>query len=214
MSVTSPDFFSEVRLSAVVRLLGVLMDGLPLPSRAALSASGFAHRVTVRESCPDCLVNGFRSRDCETCGGRGYLEGVRVRDPYDTGEASGWFASSAARHEREHARDAEVDRLGVQVAPPAGSELDVLASTGPEGWEVERARLRSCFHVAELEVALERLAVVDVEAHGAVFAVHVYGWLPDVGRARRLAERGVVTLSPWLPERLRAPLAAGRVSDG
>lgn len=171
---------SEERRAAIVRLLECLTDGLPLPARAPMSTLGFVHRTAARESCPDCLANGFVSRDCESCGGRGYVEARRLRDPYDTGAAPGWFGSSTARHERDHERDAELDRLEVQLAEPR-PEAELVAAARPERWEAERAQLRAQFDVDALELALEDLRGADPEAYYAVCAVHVYhrGWLPS-----------------------------------
>lgn len=190
------------REEAVVRALAALLDGLPLPGRAPLSASGFVHGTVERESCPDCLANGFVSRRCETCRGRGFIETRRMIDPYDTGQAAGWFGSSAARHERSRARDREIAVLTEQVSPPR-SEADLQAEANAgrgEGWELERRRAMGRPWMAELRGLLEVLAVVDTDAWRAVWAVHVYGWLPGVGAAGDLARRGVVWLAERLPE--------------
>lgn len=195
---------SVERRSAIVRLWEVLTDGLPVPARAPLSTLGFVHRSVARESCADCLSNGFVSSGCETCGGRGHVEVRRSRDPYDTGQSQGWFASSAAKHARDRDRDAEIVRLGVQVAAPR-PEREIVAAAAPEGWEVARDRLRAEFHVVEAERALARLAVSDIDAYRAVHAVHVYGYLPLGGAAAALVERAVVFVDPLLPDPLRAP---------
>jgi hypothetical protein len=192
------------RRAAVVRLLEVLTDGLPLPARSPMSTLGFVHRSASRETCVDCLANGFVSRDCESCGGRGYVEARRIRDPYDTGASPGWFGSSAAKHERDHERDAELDRLEAQLAAPR-PEREQIAKAPKERWERERDRLHERYHLAELERALEELAVADVDAYRAVHAVHVYGWLPCVGRAAVLVDRAIVFVEARLPDPLRAP---------
>lgn len=201
----------EDRRAAIVRLLEGLTDGLPLPARAPMSTLGFVHRTSQRESCPDCLANGFVSRDCESCAGRGYVEERRIRDPYDTGLAPGWFGSSAAKHERDHERDRVIDQLEAQTAPPR-SEADLLRETPEEPWVKARERLRDEFDFAALERALELLQGIDVDAYRAVHAVHVYGWMPARGSAAVAVERALVFVDPWLPDPVRAPSAA-RVAE-
>jgi hypothetical protein len=198
------------RRAAIVRLLEALTDGLPVPVRAPMSTLGFVHSSVARESCADCLANGFVSRDCETCEGRGWVEERRERDPYDQSAATGsegWFASSAAKHQRDRERVVEIGRLGEQLAPPR-PEAELVAGIRPERWEVERRRLRAAFDVELLELALADLAAADVDAYRAVHAVHVYGWLPDAGAAAVCVERAIVFVSERLPERLRAPAVA------
>lgn len=197
----------DERRAAIVRLLEAVTEGLPLPARAPMSTLGFVHGTTARESCPDCLANGFVSRDCETCSGRGYVEARRLRDPYDTGASPGWFGSSAAKHERDHERDAELARLEVQLADPR-PEAELVAAVRPEGWEAERRRLHERYHLAELEQALEELALVDVDAYRAVHAVHVYGWMPCAGLAAACVERAIAFVDARLPDPLRAPAAS------
>lgn len=203
--MTVPALSGE-RRAAIVRLLEGLTDGLPLPARAPMSTLGFVHRTSSRESCPDCLANGFVSRDCESCSGRGYVEVRRARDPYDTGMSPGWFGSSAARHERDHERDRELGRLEVQLAAPR-PEAEHIKTARPERWEAERARLREKFDFAPLERALEELALVDVDAYRAVHAVHVYGWMPAAGEAAVCVERALRFVDPWLPDPFNAPPA-------
>jgi hypothetical protein len=195
------------RRAAIVRLLEALTDGLPVPARTPMSTLGFVHGTSARESCTDCLANGFVSRDCETCEGRGYVETRRLRDPYDTGAAPGWFGSSAAKHERDHERDAELARLEVQLAAPR-TAAELVAEARPERWEKERDRLHERYHLAELGRALEQLAVADVDAYRAVHAVHVYGWLPCIGLAAECVERALAFVAALLPDPLRAPPAA------
>jgi hypothetical protein len=195
---------TEERRAAIVRLLEALTDGLPMPARAPMSTLGFVHGATARETCEDCLANGFVSRDCETCGGGGFLERRRVRDPYDTGAASGWFGSSSAKHERGRERDAEIARLAAQTAP-ALPAAEIVATVRPERWEAERRALREDFDVGAVERLLDELALVDVDAYRAVHAVHVYSWLPSSGLAAVCVERALVFLSARLPEVLRSP---------
>ena len=197
----------SARRAAIVRLLEAVTDGLPLPGRSPMSTLGFVHGTSARESCADCLANGFVSRDCETCGGRGFVESRRLRDPYDTGLSSGWFGSSAAKHERDHERDAELARLEAQLERPR-PEAEQVAESPPEPWERARRRLRERYHLDELEQALEELAVVDVDAYRAVHACHVFGWLRPAGRAGVCVDRALVFLDERLPDPLRTPVVA------
>lgn len=195
---------SEERRGQIVRLLETLDDGLPSPARAPLSQLGFVHRASFRESCPDCLANGFVSRDCESCDGAGFLEGRRSRDPYDTGQNRGWLGAAALEAAKE--RDREIARLEAQTAEPRPAKV-IAASTKPDRWEKERERLRGEFDYAAVQLALERLAVEDQDACHAIHAVLVYGYLrPAASSAHGVLERGLRLLSGWLPERLRAPL--------
>lgn len=194
---------TEERRGEIIRLLEVLDDGLPMPSRAPLSQLGFVHRASFRESCPDCLANGFVSHLCESCGGQGFLEGRRARDPYDTGQNRGWLGAAGIEAEKE--RDREIARLESQTAPPR-PEAELAAVARPAGWEVERGRLRDRFDVVLVAAALERLSGEDSEACHAVYAVFVYRYVrPAASSAHGVLERGLRELSGWLPSRLRSP---------
>lgn len=199
-----------VRRDAIVRLLEQLHTGLPEATARPLSTAGFVHDATARESCPDCLANEFVSRDCETCGGRGFLEQHRRRDPYDTGRHIGALGATEVAREAVRRRDRELVTLERQLAPPPKTEADQLAqaNAAPPAWVRARAALRHDFDFVPLERALEVLRDVDADAHRAVYAVHVHGWLPQEGRAATSAERGLALLDAWMPPApivIRAP---------
>lgn len=191
-----------VRRDAIVRLLEQLHAGLPDTGAARpLSTAGFVHDTPARESCPDCLANGFVSRDCETCSGQGFLEQRRRRDPYDTGVTAGYaLAFGGEAREAAARRDVELVTLDRQLAPPK-SEADQQAEANahPAAWELERDRLHDDYDYAELERGLEVLRDLDFDAYRAVYAVHVHGWLPQEGRAAALAERALELLDGWMP---------------
>lgn len=194
--------YAPERRMLIIRLLSSRDDHLPgVAGSRRLASAGFQHRVVVRESCEDCLANGRVMRGCEVCRGRGYVERVRDRDPYDTGKNQGWFAESARRHERARERDREIERLGEQVAP-ARPEAELLKLERGAGWERARAVRWARFDFGALDSALERLRVVDPWAYHAVMErfVYGYGWGVDAE-----VERGLEALSGWLPERLRVP---------
>jgi hypothetical protein len=191
------------RRAQIVRLLETRDDHLPVLSAKPLSSLGFVHRALFRESCPDCLANDGRRPGCETCGGRGYLEGRRSRDPYDTGMSSGWFGSSSERHEAGREREREIARLEAQTAPPR-SEADIAAEIPPDPWERARDDRWARFDYGALDLALDELRLVDGSACRELHAEFVYG----VRRGSVSAtERGLEFLSSRLPDPLRAPAA-------
>lgn len=191
------------RRAQIVRLLETRDDHLPVPAARPLSTAGFVHRAVARESCPDCFGETPGRVGCETCGGRGYLEARRGRDPYDTGQSLGVF-NEGRRHEAAHEREREIARLEAQTAPPR-SEADLAAEIKPELWEVARTRAWAKFHYAELDGALEELRSVWEHAYHAIMSVHVYGWR-DAGTVELLViDRGLDFLGWFLPDPLRAP---------
>jgi Helix-turn-helix domain of resolvase len=148
------------------------------------------------------LANGRVLFSCETCGGRGFVEVVRSRDPYDTGRSLGY---GSAGHESGRERDAEIARLGVQLAGPR-PERDMPAR--PERWEVERLAKWRCFDYAAVDEALEALRGVDGLGYHVVMEVCVYGWVGAEAlsvRAAAVLEVALGRLSAWLPDPLRAP---------
>lgn len=102
------------------------------------------------------------------------------------------------RHESTRARDAEIERLGEQVAPP---RPEASLRVRPELWEVERARRWREFDYAALDRALELLRELDWVAYGGVMAAFVYGWAP----AGNAAAVGLGILDGLLPVPLLVP---------
>lgn len=188
------------RRAQIVRLLETRDDHLPQPAARPLSTAGFVHRSPVRESCPDCLCNGFVSAGCETCHGRGYVEGRRQRDPYDTGQQLGVFAEGR-RHEAAHERDRQLARLEEQVRPPR-TEADIAATVRAEPWEVDREQRWAEFDYAALDVALDELRLFDGSAYRELHVEFVYAVRRGASGA---IERGLAFLSGRLPDPLRAP---------
>lgn len=186
------------RRDSIVRLLRGRDDHLPVLVAKPASRVGFVHRTRVRVSCEDCLANGRVIPGCETCRGRGYVEVVRSRDPYDTGKH---LALAGEKHEARRERDRMIQRLGEQVAPVAE------VSTGMEAWELERARRWARFDFAALDVALERLRSWDLDGYHVLMAGYVYGWVMIVpgSVAERAAERALGSLDAMLPDPLRVP---------
>lgn len=202
------------RAAAIVRLLSALHDGLPDVSRVeSHAASGFAHRVLARVQCEDCLANDRPAGmpGCVSCGGRGYVEQRRFRDPYarESDAKPRPYGLTHDRHESARALDAEIARLEGQIAHPR-PEADMLAETRPYGWEVARRRLYASYDLAACERVLERLRHVDPDAHHALCGVHVYGWLErTTPRVEEALERGLELLDRLLPMPLRVPVAPG-----
>lgn len=196
----------DARRSAIVRLLETRDDHLPVPSARPLSTAGFVHRAVARESCPDCFGEQPGRVGCETCGGRGYLEARRGRDPYDTGMGLGVFNESSRKHEAAHEREREIARLEAQTAPPR-SEADLAAEIKPEPWEAARSKAWAQFDYGLLDLAMEELRRVWEHAYHAIMAVIVYGWR-DAGTVELVViDRGLDFLGWFLPDPLRAPPA-------
>lgn len=193
---------------------------LPDVRPRSAAPSGFVHHTVVRVSCPDCLANGRRMPGCSTCGGQGWLEERRDRDPYSErgqlknrpvgGEQAGF---NVDRHERTRERDRMLDRLGDQLRPASEVDEDEDANAHPYRWERERARMWRRFDYAWLDVVLDSLRARDPDAAHALHAVYVYGWLREASAGVEAAvERGLrfLELRGLLHElvtgrRLRAP---------
>lgn len=165
-----------VRRESIIVLLVTRDDHLPQPIRREHSPTGFIHNTPVRETCPDCFGDNPGKVGCQTCKSRGYLEYVRERDPYAVTDKVQPYGMTGDRHERTRERDREIMRLDDQLAPPK-TEADMLeeANTRPEGWELERARKWRDFDYRALDLALEDLRAVDVEAYHAITSTYVYG---------------------------------------
>lgn len=180
------------RREQILQLLRSRDDHLEVLRARPSGSSGFVHRVTVRLSCEDCLANGKVSYHCETCHGRGYVEGVRGRDPYDTGVSG--FALGV--HDRRRERDAEIERLAAQVAEPGAGDFAVVG----ERWERVRASRWRRYDFAALDSALEWLRDGDSSAYHAAMAA-MYAWT----FVSEHLERALELLDPRLPVPLRVP---------
>ncbi len=194
------------RREAIVRLLVTRNEHLPEPVHRTEASAGFVHHAPARVACEDCLANGKAMFGCETCGGRGYTEVMRERDPYAT-EVVMPFGFDGSRHDASHARDREIEVLGQQLRP--ASKVDELADANahPYGWERARRRMLQLYDYPALDLALERLRIRDDGASRALHAVYVYAWQPEplAGPLQRACERGLKFLDARLPDPLRAP---------
>lgn len=175
------------RRTQIVALLQTRDDHLPQPVRRDHSSAGFVHEPQTR-TCPDCLANGRVLKGCETCRGTGEVTNTDCialpdvlpgdgtsKDPYATDKPTPYGLDST-RHDRGYARNAEITRLAQQTRTFA-TAADELADANlhPEGWELLRARKWRNFDYRALDVALERLRAVDVEAYHAITTTYVYG---------------------------------------
>ena len=198
------------RIAAIVRLLETRNDGLPMQRRRPDSPSGFAHRVKVRVSCPDCLANDRVLKGCETCHGRGFVEEWRTHDPYAINTVRPYGFTPDERRESEKARARELAVLKAQTTPPR-SEADLLAEANERGeaWEEARKAMYADFDYAALDRAMDSLYLHDADAHRALVEVHEFGWLdpPHGAHLRAALDRGFVFLDGRLPADLRAPAA-------
>lgn len=199
------------RRDRIIALLGLIVEGLPEPSRRSHATAGFVHDQPVRETCADCLANDRRMFGCETCGGRGYTETRRTRDPYAIDKTQP-YGITPDRREAELKRDLEIEQLGQRIrdAEKLKTAADEIAAANEHGypWEQERRRNYERFHVAELERALDTVRDVDPRAHTMLYAVHVYGWFDVTSGEQSAATRGLRILDALLPTPLKAPKRA------
>lgn len=144
------------RRAAIERLLDTRNDHLPEPVRRSEASTGFAHNVPARVSCEDCLSNGRAMFGCVTCGGRGYREVKRERDPMAESKVTA-YGLDGSRHDATRARDRAIDVLDQQLRP--ATKVDELADANahPYAWERARARMYASFDYAALDRALEQL---------------------------------------------------------
>jgi len=147
------------RHAQIARLIDTRHDGLPETIRRTHTTAGFVHHIPHREDCPDCAANDRTMFGCASCGGRGYIEVWRDRDPYAVDKVQP-FGLDAARHEHTRARDAQIARLADQTRPPWTSEADAIADADkhPEQWEIVRRRMYAQYDYQALDRALEQLA--------------------------------------------------------
>lgn len=211
-----------LRRRQIIRLLETRDQHLPEPRRRLRVATGFVHQTLAPTVCDVC--EGVDSTACTGCGGRGYVERMRDRDPYANNLVMpyGWTPS---RIEAARDRDQQIDRLQEQLRPPR-SAADLLAEANerPDPWERDRARMYRRHHYAALDRALDHLAVRCPTAVTVLHQVYVYAWLTDAsGSMRRVAELGLTFIDArfwlWGIDPIRAPgsepqptLAAGRVA--
>lgn len=194
------------RRAQIVALLTSRDDNLPLPVRRGMPPAGFVHHTVARESCPDCLANDKRSKACETCRGRGYIETHRERDPYAVDKVQP-YGLDVTRHERTRERDATIDRLTQQTRPPWTSPADELAEANrtPYRWERERKRMWATYDYPALDKALERLRQHDPQACSLIHSVYVYGWAEPSSTVEAIVDRALVFIDARMPDPIRAP---------
>lgn len=195
------------RLEQIIRLLQTRDDNLPQPSRRpSYTTAGFVHNAPARETCEDCLTNGRTLPTCETCGGRGYTEYRRERDPYAIEKVVPYGLQPAA-HEQRRDTDAQIARLEQQLAPPFATPADELAHANkhPEPWEIARRHMYRAYDYAALDHALEQLRQIDEGAYHALHACYVYAWAEPSAGYEHAVTRGLDHLDRELPTPLRAP---------
>ena len=172
------------RLDQIIRLLETRLDNLPEPTRRVNTDSGFVHKTPAREACSDCLANDRPMFGCETCGGRGYVEVKRTRDPYSEQKVQP-YGLDGVYLERVKWRDRAIDRMAAQLAAPPKTEAESIEDANKRGyaWEEARAGMRRLYDYDVLERALELLREVDPEAHLALDTLYTQRRLaPDEER--------------------------------
>jgi len=195
------------RRAAIIRLLQTRDEHLPEPVRRTEAASGFVHRTKAAVTCPDCLANGKVTFGCETCGGQGFTEEYRERDPYAIGVVLP-FGFDVSAHDAARERDRQIDALERQLNRPQSAADEIAeANAHPYVWEIARRRMYRLFDYAALDLALEGMRDRDHSAYRALHAVYVYAWAPPTVAVAE-CERGLVFLDERLPEELRAPAPA------
>lgn len=205
--LTDVDESKVDRRAQIILLLETMTDGLPQRDRPKLTAPGFVHRAIVRESCSDCLANDRRRPGCATCGGKGFTETFRDRDPYADTETVQPYGITPDRHEAARAREAAMARLEAQTREPWKSDEDELADANknPEPWEIERRRMYRLYDYAALDSALALLRDRDEGAYRLLHSVYVYGWSEPSTTVEALVERGLLFVEQRMPEVIRAP---------
>jgi hypothetical protein len=198
----------SVRRQAIVRLLETRDEHLPEPTRRADGVAGFVHRAKVPVTCADCLANDGRGNrfDCETCGGSGFVEEFRERDPYAQNDVKA-YGLDGSRHDSARERDRQIGVLEQQIRSAASVDELADANDHPYGWELARRRMWKLYDYGALDAALEQLRVADDGASRALHAVYVYAWQPkaSTGPLQVACERGLAFLDERLPQKLRAP---------
>jgi len=180
---------SPEREAAIRRLYETRNDHLPEPVRRLGNESGFVHRTVARLSCPDCLANDRPRFGCVTCGGRGWVDEPRDRDPYAVSDKVQPFGLDGTVHERRRERDREIGRLERQTREPWSSEADAIAQANrePYSWELARAKMMRDYDYRCLFRALDVLAEIARD---------------DI---KPLSPRWFAFVSHWMPSEIRAP---------
>lgn len=166
MRIELPVLPTKERHAAILRLLEIRYDGFPDVHRNVQSVSGFVN-AKGRISCPDCLANTpvWSAEDpyvdrtrfgCETCGGRGYIDVKRERDPYAINVVTP-YGADGAKHEADRERVREIARLKAQTRPAHDVDEAAEANALDYAWKRDRDRLYAKYHLAELELAIEWL---------------------------------------------------------
>jgi hypothetical protein len=204
---------TDERRAAIIRLLETRDDHLPQPVRRTHTTAGFVHRVKVRESCSDCLANGRSTRPtpgCESCGGRGFVEVWRNRDPYAIDKVEP-YGLNADQREARIRRDQEIERLddAVKHWRPATPE-DELAAANERGepWEEARKQMYRSFDYQALDLALETLRHHNESLSRALHAVYVYRLVEPSTTLEAACGRAVAFIDRLMPDPIRAPQAS------
>lgn len=177
------------RRAAIIRLLQARHAFLEPARRVEYATRGFVHDTLAPQVCPTC--EGVDDR-CADCHGRGSVEVRRRRDPYAIDKVQP-YGLDPTRHEHARDRDAEIQRLAQQTAPPK-SEADLLAEANQRDYTWLDARRR--WHLAELERALDGIRHTSEPVWHALHALRV---------GAPLFEAGIVALDLLLPDPLKAP---------
>ena len=203
LSASESGTYVSDRHERIIRLLETRDDGLPgIQAQRIHTTSGFVHQDATL-SCEDCTANGAVLKGCESCHGTGRVLVRRDRDPYAVDVVLP-YGMNLDRHEKRRARDSELARLSSQTAP-ARSEADVLASTPPEPWEVERRRMYRAFDYAALDLALDMLRNHDEGSYHAIHSVYVYSWSEPSVSLEVAVQHGLRFVDPRMPAFIRAP---------
>lgn len=195
---------SDTRDDKILRLLDTRFDNLPESGRRTNTTAGFAHREPARTSCTDCLANDRPMFGCETCGGRGYIEVMRERDPYANNDTR-VYGLTGAQHDVRVARDVQIARAGKLAREMLSSLNDELeaANENPYAWEEERRRMFEQFDYAALDRALEDLqqSFVGVSPRSPIGMRFLSTRLPDPLRAPPPEKKPELTVTgPMRPE--------------
>jgi hypothetical protein len=193
-----------VRRDEIVRLLDTRYDHLPTPIRRTEASTGFAHTEPARVSCPDCLANDKVMFGCVTCGGRGYTQEKRTRDPYSKSDKVVPYGFDGSRHDATRARDRQIETLATQLRPAIeiDEDKDADAPGRDYAWVSARKRMYARFDYAALDRALEQLHLARPGANPYSDASLLFldGRMPETIRA------------PDLEEPEEAQVAQGRVA--
>jgi hypothetical protein len=197
----SPD-----RLGQIIRLIQTRHDGLPEMHHPQIRGAqrGFVHRTIAAESCPDCLANGRTMTGCETCKGTGRIETFQERDPYAESKIQP-YGITPEHHEARQARESELARLGNQTKTPDKSEAELVATTPPEQWEIQRRRMYRDYDYAALDRALEQLAIAYPNSRHAIALTLEYGTHDTSATVQGHVNLGLTFISEHMPDKIRAP---------